>query len=55
MLVLLIGVVCVYTVDMGSNSMMYIPSFMKILLSIQAILKFRLRRSSVGSTNGKEL
>jgi hypothetical protein len=40
LLVLLMGVVYVYTVDMGSNSVIYIPSFMKILSSIQAILRY---------------
>jgi hypothetical protein len=32
-----------YAVDMGSGGMVYIPSFMKIGTSVEAILRFCLR------------
>jgi uncharacterized protein YraI len=47
-----------YAVEMGSGGMIYIPSFMKIVTGVQAILRFclrNLRGCNVGFTDGKDL
>jgi hypothetical protein len=47
-----------YAVEMASRGMVYIPSFMKIDPSIQAILRFRLRNfrgCNVGITDGRAI
>jgi hypothetical protein len=52
-LVLLMGVIAV---EMASDGMMYISSFMKIGSGIQVIFRLLLwQGSSVGITNGKDL
>jgi hypothetical protein len=47
-----------YTVEMASCGMMYIPSFMKIGIDVQSILRFclnNLKGCDVGNTDGKDL
>jgi hypothetical protein len=48
----------IYTIEMASDDMIYVPSFMKISLGIQVILRhylYNLKGRSVGITNGKDL
>jgi hypothetical protein len=55
---LLLEVIIKYAVEMASGGMIYIPSFMTIVTSAQAILRFNLsktRGSNVGITDGKDL
>jgi hypothetical protein len=46
-----------YTIEMASGGMIYIPSFMKIGIGVQAILRFRLRnlRGCNVITDGRNL
>jgi hypothetical protein len=47
-----------YAVEMASCSMIYLPSFMKIGVSVQAILRFLLRNlrvCKIGITEQKDL
>jgi hypothetical protein len=47
-----------YTVELASDCMMHMPSFMMIVLGFQAVLMFclsNLRDCSVGVTDGSDL
>jgi hypothetical protein len=47
-----------YTIEMASGGMIYIPSFMKIATGVKAILRFQfgnLRGCNVGITDGRHL
>jgi hypothetical protein len=54
----MMGVIFRYTVDVTSDGMIYIPSFMKTYAGVQAILRFSLRNlrgCNAGITDGKDL
>jgi hypothetical protein len=47
-----------YTVEMGSGGMIYIPNLMKLGTGIQAIIRFcirHLRSYTIGITDGRDL